>query len=724
MCSILFIGLLCFLIAVVQCQNYNEVVTLPGNGTWASPRDIEIDSQGNLFIADSFNNRVVRVTNYGYGTSSNIATGFFCTGLAADGTGNVYATDYYNNKVYVIPNYGSGTAAVYASTSITSPWDVAVDPITAGVLYVSDYVNGRILKVTGAGATATVYASSLTGARGLAIDPNGLLFVAYFNKIRKIDTKGVQTAADVLTLPGALNVADDPFGNIFVSSPTLGRVVKFNVISGVQVDVSPILSCNSDINVASLQAQYACCPTMFPQTVGGTGKCIVSSSCPSYTNRLWGSHPYTSDSDVYLIAKHSGFWPVTASNTPTFLIEYSIVSGAANHPASYQNEFTSTVYAAYPTSAVLLSSKYSNQTAKFCNPHGLAVTSGGDLFVAEIGDRRIRKVSFCGANQSWNNVTNTCVCNAGYGFQGDGTCAQCQPGYYSVSNSTCISCASGYYSNVLGSSSCLACPAGKDSNAAKTDCITCDSGKYRTSSMLICDLCPAGMEVFSNQTGCSTCTYGRIRSLAMANCADCPAGYEAAANKSSCVMCSSGYYKPSTDYPKCIPCPSLGSCSVTAIVACQSGYKINAAMDGCDQCPVGTQSSGNSLSCVNCVSGTTYRNTTTQSSCQSCPSNSACITSGFTCNAGYEINGVSTGCQVCQDGFSKPSSGNAACAACGTGTESAADKLSCIACSAGFYRPSTLFNKCIPCPQNGICTASTLTRCANGIQEKRGWQWL
>ena len=149
-------------------------------------------------------------------------------------------------------------------------------------------------------------------------------------------------------------------------------------------------------------------------------------------------------------------------------------------------------------------------------------------------------------------------------------------------------------------------------------------------------------------------------------------------------------------------------------MTCNGGYKLNTASDGCDPCPLGQQSNAGFTDCVACTSGTNYRSSLTQTTCISCPSNAACATNGFTCNAGYEPTGDGLGCSLCFDGYSKSIAGNTACSQCPIGTESAANRQTCTNCAAGYYRSSLANAKCIACPTGATCSTYAISRCQNG----------
>lgn len=140
------------------------------------PTDIAIDSNGNLYICDTANSRVRKVTPDG------IITTFA-------GNGNV---------VY------SGDGVQAATTAVPSPGGIAVD--SQGNVYISSAL--RVRKVTPAGIISTIAG---TGARGFSGDG------------------GPATAA---TFRGPIGLAVDQFGNVYVSDNSNGRVRKVDA-SGI-----------------------------------------------------------------------------------------------------------------------------------------------------------------------------------------------------------------------------------------------------------------------------------------------------------------------------------------------------------------------------------------------------------------------------------------------------------------------------------------------------------
>ena len=165
-----------------------------------SPEGISLDSSENIFV--------------GVGTAASFNS---IDSVVVDNFGNVYATDFNNNKIRKINSSGivstfAGTGNVGSKDGIAStasfngPIGLAVD--SYGDVYVSDYSNHKIRKITSLGVVTTVAGSGILGSNdgigtaasfnyphGLAIDNSGNVIVAdeYNHKIRKITPSGVVT---------------------------------------------------------------------------------------------------------------------------------------------------------------------------------------------------------------------------------------------------------------------------------------------------------------------------------------------------------------------------------------------------------------------------------------------------------------------------------------------------------------------------------------------------
>jgi uncharacterized protein (TIGR03437 family) len=212
------------------------------------PRGITFDSSGNLYIADTGNNRVREVstelqitTIAGNGaTSSSTGDGGPATqselqgptGVAADTFGNVYISDRGGNLVQRV-NVGTGLLETVAGTgtngapdspsgiavlqNLSLPQGLAFD--LAGNLLIADSGNNLIRRLSGNGIITTVAGSGAAGYSGdggpataatlrnptaVAVDAAGDIYIADTNNnvIRRVDTNGnISTVAGTGT-PG------------------------------------------------------------------------------------------------------------------------------------------------------------------------------------------------------------------------------------------------------------------------------------------------------------------------------------------------------------------------------------------------------------------------------------------------------------------------------------------------------------------------------------------
>ena len=154
------------------------------------------------------------------------------SGIASDAAGNVYIADTGNNRVLKYSNIGAlltswGTPGS-ANGQFNQPWGIAVD---ASNVYVGDSGNNRVQKFTQAGAFVAVW--TVAGAHGVALDGLGNLFVAGTSAIGKYTLAGgfVTAWGSAGAGNGQFNapfgVAADAAGNVYVADTNNGRVQKF-----------------------------------------------------------------------------------------------------------------------------------------------------------------------------------------------------------------------------------------------------------------------------------------------------------------------------------------------------------------------------------------------------------------------------------------------------------------------------------------------------------------
>ena len=190
------------------------------------PTGVAVDGAGDVFIADFGNNRVVEVTAGG-GAQTTVGTGLsFPRGLTVDGAGDVFIADTYNNRVVEVPAGGGAQTTVGASLNF--PQGVAVDG--AGDVFIADTYNNRVVEVPAGGGAQTTVGTGLSHPQGVAVDGAGDVFIGDYDNNRVVEVPaggGAQTTVD--SGVGVFGVAVDGAGDVFIgvgSGPQVSEVQR------------------------------------------------------------------------------------------------------------------------------------------------------------------------------------------------------------------------------------------------------------------------------------------------------------------------------------------------------------------------------------------------------------------------------------------------------------------------------------------------------------------
>ncbi len=168
-------------------QGIVRTVNTGGSITLNSPAAIAVDPAGDVFIADTNNNRIVEVN--AQGTASVVAiTGLSPaslsspSGIAIDGAGNLYIADTGNVRVVIVSPSGAGSVISTGSATLCTPQGVALDQ--SGDIFIADSGYSQIVEVTSGGTAASLTinvssgSASLSEPMGLAVDVSGKLYIA------------------------------------------------------------------------------------------------------------------------------------------------------------------------------------------------------------------------------------------------------------------------------------------------------------------------------------------------------------------------------------------------------------------------------------------------------------------------------------------------------------------------------------------------------------------
>jgi sugar lactone lactonase YvrE len=414
------------------------------------PSAVAVDSAGNLYVADTYNFTIRKITPSGEvstvagqagflgsadGTGSN-ARFYYPRGVAVDSTGNLYVADTSNHTLRKITPAGevstlaglagaSGSAdGPRATARFYLPRGVAVD--STGIVYVADTENHTLRKVTPAGVVSTL--AGVAGASGsadgpgtaarfyepagVAVDSAGNLCVAdtYNCSIRTITSGG-----EVSTLAGQAMTwgsADGP-----------GTAARFYHPSGVVMDSAGTIYVADTYN-STLRALT---PGGVVSTLAGRAGQTDGVDGPGSNAHFY--HPY----DVAVDSAGNAYVADTDNHTLRKITPGGVVStlagragsqGSADgpgsearfyHPASVAVDSTGTVYVAdygnntlrkvtpggevstlAGRAGVSGSADGPGVDARFYGPSGLAVDGIGNLYVADAGNHTIRKVTPAG----------------------------------------------------------------------------------------------------------------------------------------------------------------------------------------------------------------------------------------------------------------------------------------------------------------------------------------
>jgi hypothetical protein len=239
--------------SVAQNVVFSAIQTTVGSGL-DEPYAVAADSSGNVYIADTYNNRVLKETlSSGSFVQTVIGSGLFRPrGVAVDTNGNVYIGDTGNNRV-LIERLSAGvyTQGTVLTSGLNQPYGVAVD--SNANVYIADFGNARVLKQTYSAGTYTqsVVASSTNGGlslpTGVAVDASGNVYIAdqhFVTVFMETLSAGLYYQSTIGSgFADPSGIAVDASGNVYVASLSVNAIVKetlsqSNYTPSVLADVS------------------------------------------------------------------------------------------------------------------------------------------------------------------------------------------------------------------------------------------------------------------------------------------------------------------------------------------------------------------------------------------------------------------------------------------------------------------------------------------------------
>jgi len=448
------------------------------------PEGVAIDTAGNIYIADSSNDRIRKIAAGTSVISTAAGTGIAGfsgeagpaisarlntpVGMATDAAGNVYFTDYYNQRVRKITVAtgilstvtGSGTVGFQGDGGLATaaalhyPTGVAVD--SSGGLFIADSNDHRVRKVAPPTVT-TLTLSTLAGTgtagyngdgpatsanlyypEGIAVDLAGNVYIAdtYDNRIRKIapGTGVISTVAgtgvagfsgeggpaNAARINFPVGLATDAAGNVYFADYYNQRVRKVTVATGIITTVagSGVAGFLGDGGIATAAQLYY--PTAV--AVDGAGNVYIADSNNNRIRRVAAATSViTTIAGTGTAGVGGDGGPASAAqlNSP---IGVAVDAGGNIYIADTQNHRIRKITAATGVISTFAGSGVAgydgeNRTATLARlyiPTSVAVDPAGNVFIADRYNHRIRKVSLA------TGLITTVVGDAHGDYGGDG----------------------------------------------------------------------------------------------------------------------------------------------------------------------------------------------------------------------------------------------------------------------------------------------------------------
>lgn len=354
-----------------------------------SPQCIAVGSDGSLYVTQ--NHMVRKITGgtvstlAGSATSSgtNNATGTAARfngpfGVAVDSSGNVFVADTANQTIRKITSSGAvtlfaGTAGSAGSTDGTgtaarfrTPMGLATD--ASGNVYVADNNNQTIRKITPSGVVTTVAgtpgtAETVDGNRStarlnypehLVLDASGNIYVVEYAAVRKVTPAG-----DVTTLAG---------GSLAGRANGVGTAARFSSPYGITRDAAGNLFVVDSDNHSIRRIAADTTVTTFAGGFTENGSSDGTASTARFSNPNAGTFDAAGNQFIADFANHT-IRKITPTGTVSTLAGTAGSSGTSNGTGA---------------------------AARFSGPAGVAMGPGGVLYVADNGNHSIRKITSTG----------------------------------------------------------------------------------------------------------------------------------------------------------------------------------------------------------------------------------------------------------------------------------------------------------------------------------------
>ena len=432
------------------------ITTVAGNGTWRSrvddvaatrsplnsPTDVAVDTFGNIYIADTGHGLVRKVTAntgiittlggngkaYGaftlpaLGVAATASSFFSLVGVVVDTSGNVFFTDAYFNSIYKITrstglltlmagtnswNYGyDGTDVLATTTLLRKPAYITLDGV--GNIFFSDSFNHLIRKISASTGIISTIAGIVTSycgyikndgnyafvpiclPRGIAVDTAGSVYFCESTLVRKVTYSVVTPSAAVILAPSATPVSTR---TVYPTAP---------IASALPGIISTVAGSRSGYN--SLDGIIATTATLYNTrgvAVDAADNVFISTDDHKIlkVTASTGILTFVAGTGYRGFSGDGGIATAAALNYSRgiALDKFGNIFVLDQSNERIRNITVSTGIIA--TVAGIKSGKYPGEDniaatdSKLSNPMGIAVDTYGNIYIADYGHNRVRKVT-------------------------------------------------------------------------------------------------------------------------------------------------------------------------------------------------------------------------------------------------------------------------------------------------------------------------------------------
>lgn len=358
-----------------------------GNGQFKEPFGIAINSEGNLWVTDAGNNRVQEFSSTGtyikqFGTTGSGAGQLsWPNGITITPEGNIWVADTQNNRVEEFSSTGSyiRVAGGFGSGNgqLSGPKDVASDAY--GNIWVTDTKNNRVQEFSSTGSYERKFGSEGSGhgqfkeSRGITVDSSGEIWVTDRTNGR---VQGFNANGEYLTQYGGEGQFNEPEGIAVTGSGT----VYVADTSNQMVQILHLSGATPLAFSSTFSAYSGAEPTSWQQDLAFdvSGNVWVADALSNHINEFSASGTYLGR----IGSPGSGTGQLSTPEGLVFTSEGNI--WVADTKNNRLEEFETSGQYLRQFGSV------GSGSGQFSAPRGVAILPGsGDIVVADVGNNRV-----------------------------------------------------------------------------------------------------------------------------------------------------------------------------------------------------------------------------------------------------------------------------------------------------------------------------------------------